>query len=40
MLGVAFFLWKSSLTWVENWSRRSSMVGGISASGGVQEDLT
>jgi hypothetical protein len=39
-LVLFFFCWKSFSTWVENWWRRSSMVGGMSDVGGFQDDLT
>ena len=39
ILGVAFFFWNSCLTLVENWSRRSMTMGGMSATGGFHEDL-
>ena len=31
--------WNSFLTWAVNWSRRSMIVGGMSANGGFQVDF-
>lgn len=39
ILGDAFFFWNSCFTAVENWSRRSMIVGGISANDGFQVDF-
>ena len=40
MLGGALLFWNSFFTWVVKWSRRSMIVGGMSASDGVQVDFT
>ena len=40
MFDIAFFHWKSFSTWVENWWRCLSMVGGMSDVDGFQDDFT